>query len=79
VNRAAQLLKDAIYFRSRKTKRNYNVIKRLFGEHVEPRSIKTHSEVLSLKCIALNNMHRMTNLVIMVMISASTIEAEKIV
>jgi hypothetical protein len=58
-----------------KQRRNYNVIKRLFGEHVEPRSVKTYNEVLPLRCIALNNMHRMTNLVIMVMISASTIEA----
>jgi hypothetical protein len=41
-----------------------SVIKRLFGEHVTSRSVKTQNRELSFRCIAYN-MHRLTNLVIM--------------
>ncbi|HET7284995.1 MAG TPA: IS5 family transposase [Nitrososphaeraceae archaeon] len=41
-----------------------SVIKRLFGEHITSRLVKTQNRELSLRCIAYN-MHRLTNLVIM--------------
>jgi hypothetical protein len=47
-----------------------SVIKRLFGEHVTSRSVKTQNRELSFRGgIAYNNMHRLTNLVIIVMVS----------
>jgi len=46
-----------------------SVIKLLFGEHVTLRSVKTQNRELSFRCIAYNNMHRLTNLVIIVMVS----------
>jgi hypothetical protein len=45
-----------------------SVIKRLFGEYVISRLVKTPNRELSCRCIAYN-MHRLTNLVIIVMIS----------
>jgi hypothetical protein len=45
-----------------------SVIKRLFGEYVTSRLTKTQNRELSLGCIAYN-MHRLTNLVFIVMIS----------
>jgi hypothetical protein len=45
-----------------------SVIKRLFGEHVTSRSVKTQNRESSFRCIAYN-MHRLTNLVIIVMVS----------
>ena len=45
-----------------------SVIKRLFGEYVTSRLIRTQNRELSFRCIAYN-MHRLTNLVIIVMIS----------
>jgi len=45
-----------------------SVIKRLFGEHVTSRSVKTQNRELSFRRIAYN-MHRLTNLVIIVMVS----------
>ena len=45
-----------------------SVIKRLFGEHVTSRSVKTQNRELSFRCIAYK-MHRLTNLVIIVMVS----------
>ena len=45
-----------------------SVIERLFGEHVTSRSVKTQNRELSFRCIAYN-MHRLTNLVIIVMVS----------
>ena len=44
------------------------VIKGLFGEHATSRSVKTQNRELSFRCIAYN-MHRLTNLVIIVMVS----------
>ena len=46
-----------------------SVIERLFVEHVTSRSVKTQNRELSFRCIAYNNMHRLTNLVIIVMVS----------
>jgi hypothetical protein len=39
------------------------VIKRLFGEHVTSRLVKTQNRELSFRCIAYNT-HRLTNLII---------------
>ncbi len=44
------------------------LIKRLFGEHISSRQVRTQNRELSFRCIAYN-MHRLTNLVIVVMIS----------
>ena len=45
-----------------------SVIERLFVEHFTSRSVKTQNRELSFRCIAYN-MHRLTNLVIIVMVS----------
>ncbi|HET7284183.1 MAG TPA: hypothetical protein VFI70_05805, partial [Nitrososphaeraceae archaeon] len=45
-----------------------SVIKRLFGEHVTSRSVKIQNRELSFRYIVYN-MHRLTNLVIIVMVS----------
>jgi hypothetical protein len=45
-----------------------SVIKRLFGECLISRLTRTQNRELSFRCIAYN-MHRLTNLVIMVMVS----------
>jgi hypothetical protein len=51
-----------------------SVIKRLFGEHATSRSVKIQNRELSFRYIAYNNMHRLTNLVIIVMVSTWPIE-----
>ncbi len=45
-----------------------SVIKRLFGEYLSSRLVRTQNRELSFRCIAYN-VHRVTNLVIIVMIS----------
>ena len=45
-----------------------SVIKRLFGEHITSRLVRTQNRELSFRCIAYN-MHRLTNLVIILMVS----------
>ena len=42
-----------------------SVIKRLFGEYIASRLVRTQNRELSFKCIAYN-MHRLTNLIIIV-------------
>jgi hypothetical protein len=54
--------------RNKKDETIMSVIKRLFGEYVTSRLVKTQNRELSFRCIAYN-MHRLTNLVIIVMIS----------
>ena len=54
--------------RNKKDEIIMSVIKRLFGEYVTSRLVKTQNMELSFRCIAYN-MHRLTNLVIIVMIS----------
>jgi len=61
-----------LYHHRNKDETIISVIKRLFGEHVTSRSVKTQNRELSLRCIAYN-MHRLTNLVIM-MISTEPYE-----
>ena len=41
-----------------------SVIKRLFGEHITSRLVKTQNRELSFRCIAYN-IHRLTNLIVM--------------
>ena len=57
-----------LYHQRNKDETIISVIKRLFGEHVTSRSVKTQNRELSFRCIAYN-MHRLTNLVIIVMVS----------
>ena len=45
-----------------------SVIKRLFGEHITSRLVRTQNRELCLRCIAYN-MHRLTNLIIILMVS----------
>ena len=45
-----------------------SVIKRLFGEHITSRLVRTQNRELTFRCIAYN-MHRVTNLLLLVMIS----------
>jgi hypothetical protein len=45
-----------------------SVIKRLFGEHISSRQVRTQNRELSFRCITYD-MYRLTNLVIVVMIS----------
>jgi hypothetical protein len=45
-----------------------SVIKRLFGEHIMSRLTRTQNRELSFRCITYN-MHRLTNLVILMMFS----------
>jgi hypothetical protein len=57
-----------LYNQRNKDETILSVIKRLFGEHITSRSVKTQNRELSFRCIAYN-MHRLTNLVIIVMVS----------
>ena len=54
--------------RNKKNETIMSVIKRLFGEHLMFRLTRTQNRELSFRCIAYN-MHRLTNLVIIMMIS----------
>ena len=54
--------------RNKKNETIMSVIKPLFGEHLMFRLTRTQNRELSFRCIAYN-MHRLTNLVIIVMIS----------
>jgi hypothetical protein len=57
-----------LYNQRNKDETIMSVIKRLFGEYLTSRLVKTQNRELSFRCIAYN-MHRLTNLVIIVMIS----------
>lgn len=57
-----------LYHQRNKDETIVSVIKRLFGEHISSRQVRTQNRELSFRCIAYN-MHRLTNLVIVVMIS----------
>ena len=52
-----------------------SVIKRLFGEHVTSRLVRTQNRELSLRCIAYN-MHRLTNLIIILMVSTKSFDSK---
>ena len=54
--------------RNKKDETIMSVIKRLFGEHLISRLTRTQNRELSFKCITYN-MHRLTNLIILMMLS----------
>src|SRR5437867_12779087 len=57
-----------LYHQERNKDETMSVIKRLFGEQITSRLVRTQNSELSFRCIAYN-MHRLTNLVIIVMVS----------
>ena len=59
---------ERLYNQRNKHETIMSVIKRLFGEYISSRLVKTQNRELSFRCIAYN-MHRLTNIVIFVMIS----------
>ncbi|MDQ6863305.1 MAG: hypothetical protein M3044_05735, partial [Thermoproteota archaeon] len=50
-----------LYNQRNKNETIVSVIKRLFGEHITSRLVKTQNRELSFRCIAYN-IHRLTNL-----------------
>jgi len=62
-----------LYNQRNKDETILSVIKRLFGEHITSRLVRTQNRELCLRCIAYN-MHRLTNLVIILMVSTEPYE-----
>jgi hypothetical protein len=60
-NEATSLLK-LLYNQRNKDETILSVIKRLFGDHITSRLVRTQNRDLSLRCIAYNT-HRLTNLI----------------
>jgi hypothetical protein len=54
-----------LYNQRNKNETIVSVIKRLFGEHITSRLVKTQNRELSFRCIAYN-IHRLTNLTIII-------------
>jgi len=54
-----------LYNQRNKEETIMSVIKRLFGEYIASRLVRTQNREISFKCIAYN-MHRLTNLIIIV-------------
>ena len=61
-----------LYNQRNKDETILSVIKRLFGEHITSRLVRTQNRELCLRCITYN-MHRLTNLVIILMVSTEPI------
>jgi hypothetical protein len=57
-----------LYNQRNKEETIMSVIKRLFGEHVTSRLVRTQNRELTFRCIAYN-MHRVTNLLVIAMVS----------
>jgi hypothetical protein len=57
-----------LYNQRNKDETILSVKKRLFGEHITSRSVRTQNRELCLRCIAYN-MHKLTNLVIILVVS----------
>jgi hypothetical protein len=57
-----------LYSQRNKDETILSVMKRLFGEHLTSRLVRTQNRELSLRCIAYN-MHRLTNLIVTLMFS----------
>jgi hypothetical protein len=57
-----------LYNQRNKDETIISVMKRMFGEHLMSRLIRTQNRELSFKCIT-HNMHRLTNLIILMMFS----------
>ena len=61
-----------LYSQRNKDETIFSVIRRLFGEHITSRLVSTQNRELSLRCIAYN-MHRLTNLIIVLMVSTEPV------
>jgi Transposase DDE domain len=61
-----------LYNQRNKVETIVSVIKRLFGDYLMSRSIRTQNRELSFRCITYN-MHRLTNLIILMMVSTKPI------
>ncbi|MGC2573987.1 MAG: hypothetical protein WA364_20925, partial [Candidatus Nitrosopolaris sp.] len=57
-----------LYSQRNKDETIISMIKRLFGEHITSRLVKTQNRELSLRCIAYN-IHRLTNIVVISVVS----------
>jgi hypothetical protein len=57
-----------LYNQRNKDETMISVIKRLFGEQITSRLVRTQNRELSFRCIAYNT-HRLTNLIIILMVS----------
>jgi hypothetical protein len=62
------MVTQILYHQRNKDETIISVIKRLFGEQITSRLVRTQNKELSLRCIAYN-MHRLTNLIIVLMVS----------
>ncbi|HEY6884188.1 MAG TPA: hypothetical protein VI278_09150, partial [Nitrososphaeraceae archaeon] len=58
-----------LYNQRNKDETIISVIKRLFGEYITSRLVRTQNRELSFRCIIAYSVHRLTNLVILMMIS----------
>ena len=65
-----------LYNQRNKDETIMSVIKRMFGEHLMSRLTRTQNKDLSFRCIT-NNMHRLTNLIILMMFSALLHNSER--
>ena len=65
-----------LYNQRNKNETIVSVIKRLFGEHITSRLVKTQNRELSFRCIAYN-IHRLTNLIIISMVSTNPLAQAK--
>jgi hypothetical protein len=65
-----------LYYQRNKNETLMSVIKRIFGEYVASRLVRTQNREISFRCIAYN-MHRLTNLVIIMMVSTYPIKTRK--
>jgi hypothetical protein len=61
-----------LYNQRNKDETILSVIKRLFGDHITSRLVRTQNREISLRCIAYN-MHRLTNLITILMVSTEPI------
>jgi hypothetical protein len=67
-----------LYNQHNKDESIMSVIKRLFGEHVTSRLVRAQNrELLSFRCIASYNMHRVTSLFLLLMISTEPLNLEE--
>ena len=62
--------------RNNKDETILSVIKQLFGEHITSRLVRTQNRELCLRCTAYN-MHRLTNLIIILMVSTEPLLREE--
>ena len=67
-----------VLYKKQKEETIISVIKRLFGEHQMSRLIATQNMELSFRCITYN-VHRLTNLIILMMFSTKAVENIKFI